>query len=79
MSYGLTCIVSHDANVSSDVIRHQQNGIVLEKNNHEELEKILIQLFENTDLLYEYGLAARKSCEKYDVDSVFAEWDRLLA
>jgi len=79
MSYGLTCIVSNNANISSRIIVDQKNGIVLKNNNEVELAKILLDLLKNKNLLNIYGREARETCKKYDSETVYLLWDSLLA
>jgi len=78
MSYGLTCIISRNANISSHIIDDRDNGIVLHNNNETELENILIDLYKDRSQLYKYGVAARECCIKYSSESVFDTWNSLL-
>jgi len=79
MSYGLTCIVSKNADMSSKLLRDRLNGIVLEENTPDELFENLVLLDNNRKLLHKYGDKARDTSRQFESEKVYSMWDSLLS
>tara|TARA_Y100001935_G_C17246236_1_gene478475 strand:+ start:154 stop:1248 length:1095 start_codon:yes stop_codon:yes gene_type:complete len=74
---GIPTIVSSLPGIDEMII-HNYNGLVVERNNPYLLAKQMSKLYSSVSLQKEISLNARKLSEKYDVDSVFNNWQNLL-
>ncbi|MBH0350443.1 hypothetical protein BK731_29255 [Bacillus thuringiensis serovar muju] len=77
MSVGVPC-VGFACTGPREVIKHQQDGILVEEGNIDKLANSLMTLIESEKLRKQYGKAARKNVEKYTFKFVGSKWDEIL-
>ncbi|EOW9528951.1 glycosyltransferase family 4 protein [Bacillus cytotoxicus] len=77
MSVGVPC-VGFACTGPREVIKHQEDGILVEEGNVDELANSIMTLIESEELRKQYGRMARKNVEKYTFKVVGGKWDRIL-
>lgn len=78
MSYGLVCIVSREANSSSDIIIDGYNGIVIDNANSNNLASCIENICSDPEVIQYLGNNAIVTARQYDDTSVFNKWNSLL-
>ncbi|MCP8967870.1 glycosyltransferase family 4 protein [Ectobacillus ponti] len=77
MSVGLPC-VSFACAGPKEIIRHQEDGLLIEEGNVEALADGLVRLMESEELRKEYGKRAKKNVLSYTFDVVGGKWEHIL-
>jgi len=78
MHFGLACVSTNCPTGPSDLIEDGVNGYLIPVNDQAALEKKLQQLMLNEKERIRFGLAARKSADRFRVEKVVKEWESLL-
>ena len=76
--FGLPTVSTDCPNGPSELIEDGQNGFLVPVDDQAALEKKLSLLLNNVDLQTRFSIAARKSTEKFETDSIVAQWSQLL-
>lgn len=78
MTYGLPC-VSFDCKCGpSDIIKNEENGILVENGNIEMLAEKICYLIENEDIRIKMGQKARESAKRYLPEQIMPQWETLF-
>jgi len=77
MSVGLPC-VSFACTGPREIIKDQEDGILVPEGDVQGLSNALITLIESPELRYIYGRNAKKNVERYSFKVVGAKWENLL-
>lgn len=78
MACGVPCI-SFDCNYGpSDIIKNNENGFLVEKEDIFELADRIMYLIQNENLRIEFGKKARENVKKYLPSNIISEWERLF-
>lgn len=78
MSTGMSCIAFKCHEGMEELIEHNVNGILVEKENTEELAKALNKISFDMELMIKLGLNARAAMDKYNVKRVVDMWEELI-
>ena len=79
---GIPSIVS-DINGCNEIITNNYNGVIVPKNNYDELKKIMLYMYENQKILEDLAKNSKKNIiEKFDSKKIWKmiinEYDMLL-
>lgn len=77
MACGLPCLAT-DCGAVSDIIDHDDNGIIVTPNDREAMVAALSRMMGDTALCQRLGKRAKAVVERYSVSSVMDQWDALL-
>lgn len=78
MACGVPC-VSFDCDYGpSDIITDHQDGLLVSKENTDELALKLMMLIENDELRHRLGVNAKKNVLRFEVQMVASRWDQLF-
>ena len=77
MGIGLPCITTNCAG-SDDAIRDGENGLIVPVGDEAAMEHAMRRLLEAPEQATEMGRNARRSMERYGVESVVDQWEKLL-
>lgn len=78
MACGLPC-VSFDCNFGpSDIIRHDEDGLLVENGNIKALAEALFKLISHKHLRVEMGNSAKENVKRFRPETVVQEWDDLF-
>lgn len=78
MSTGLPCIAFDCPYGPSEIITHQQNGLLVENGNITELAKAICHLIENEPLRKKYGIDAQQKVKRYAPENIMEQWNQLF-
>ena len=78
MSQGMACIAYNCKTGPSEMLDHNQNGLLIEDQNIEAMRENLNKLVENKLLRDSLGDVALHSLEKYSMPNIIRKWDNLL-
>jgi len=79
MSFGTSCIVTHDTNLH-DVITHGHNGLLVQPHNPHALATTLEQVLQQPDLRTKLGAAARQTIKRhFDVVQMATKYSDLFS
>ena len=78
MSQGAACIAYDCISGPSDIISHQENGILIENQNHEAMINGIGQLIEDTTLRQKLHRNAPAAVASFSLPTVGQKWERLL-
>ncbi len=78
MACGLPCVSFDCAYGPADIIRHGEDGFLVEKENVDELADRLIQLMEDEALRRKMGAKARENVDRYKADKILDQWEALF-
>jgi len=78
MSTGMACIAFECHEGMEELIEHNVNGILVEKENIEELAKEMNRISFDMKLMVELGFNARTAMDKYSVKRVADMWEELI-
>lgn len=79
MSLGLTCISTNwNPGGVTDIIDNKKNGLIVPKNNQEELEKAIKTFLDDDNLSEKCGLQAKKDSKKFDPQLIYDRWEVYL-
>lgn len=73
MECGLPCL-SFDLPGPREIIKHRNDGIIVEKENINQLAKELNHLIKNSDIRIKYGFNAKKNVRRYHIDKICNIW-----
>ncbi|MEN3998030.1 glycosyltransferase [Acinetobacter baumannii] len=77
-TFGLP-IVSYDCpHGPSEVIDHEENGLLVENQNSEALAKAIQRLIDQPEVRLEYSKSAKKSAQRFTTTSILNEWKNLV-
>lgn len=77
MECGLPCL-SFDLPGPREIIKHRNDGIIVEKENINQLAKELNYLIKNSDIRIEYGFNAKKNVRRYHIDTICDIWREMF-
>ncbi|MGL5981179.1 MAG: glycosyltransferase family 4 protein [Phocaeicola sp.] len=78
MACGIPCVAFNCHYGPSEIIRHNEDGLLIEDGNREELAKGIITLIENETLRKQFGAQAHKNIERYHITKIGKEWEALF-
>ncbi|MFD2098854.1 glycosyltransferase family 4 protein [Flagellimonas iocasae] len=78
MSQGMACIAYDCKTGPSEMITQDVNGLLIDDQNEEEMQKGLTRLMESEHLRRQLGENALKSLEKYSIENVANIWEGLF-
>lgn len=61
-----------------DIIRDREDGLLVENGNIEQLANKICYLIENEDIRKEMGRKARRNSERFKMENIGKEWDKLF-
>jgi glycosyltransferase involved in cell wall biosynthesis len=77
MMMGLTCVSTKCAG-STDVIRNQENGMLVDVGSEDQMYEALKWLVENPEKCAEYGRQAASDAQAFRKETILAKWDEIL-
>lgn len=77
MAVGVPC-VSFKCAGPSEIIRDEEDGILVEEENVEELSNAIIKLIDNETLRKKYGQKAKQNVERFSVNNIGEKWKILI-
>ncbi len=78
MACGVPC-VSFDCNYGpSDIIKNNEDGFLVRKENIVELSEKIMELIENETLRKEMGQKAKQNVKRYNSEMIVKQWDNLF-
>ncbi|URZ08147.1 glycosyltransferase family 4 protein [Clostridium felsineum] len=78
MECGLPCVSFDCETGPSDLIKNNYNGVLVEANNVERLTYEMLNLMENKEVRIKYGNNSRKEAQKYSIENIKIDWERIL-
>lgn len=78
MECGVPCVSFDCPSGPADIINHKVDGLLVAKENTEDLAEKLIHLIQNKELRIQMGRKAKESVKKYAADEVVQQWDELF-
>lgn len=78
MSQGMACIAYDCKTGPADIIDHEKNGLLIEDQNMEAMQKELSDLIQNKELRDELRQEAVKSLDKFSMENIGAQWEQLF-
>ena len=78
MSVGLPCVAFSCPCGPRDIIHDGEDGILCDDGNIKQLAAGICRLIENEKLRKEMGINAARNIQRYTVDHIMQEWDRLF-
>lgn len=78
MSFGLP-VVSFDCHTGPrDIIKQNEDGLLVSPNDTDELANQLLKLMKNDELRYEMGQKAKENIKRFSINSIIEEWNEIL-
>ena len=75
MALGLACISTDcDGGGARELIKHGENGLLVEKGNLKELSNALDRLLAQRELREKLGSSASKFREEYSYENIYSKW-----
>lgn len=78
MECGLPCISFNCPHGPSDIIHHQENGLLVENGSVEKLSEAICFLIENEEIRIKMGLAAQESSRLFLPENIMPQWEKLF-
>lgn len=78
MSQGMACIAFDCVTGPSDIINHNENGLLIEDQNIEKMQQGLRQLIDNKELRIKLANKGIKSLDKYDISEITNRYEILF-
>lgn len=78
MSYGVPCISFDCPYGPSDIIKQQEDGLLIENGNIDGLAQAITTLIDNDQTRMQMGRKARANVKRYDITSIALQWDHLF-
>lgn len=78
MAVGLPCVAFSCSPGPRSIVSHQQNGILVEKDNVEKLANAICNMIENDKKREEYAAQAITDAEHYSVEYIMKKWIELF-
>ena len=79
MSQGIACISYNCITGPSEIIKHQENGLLIEDQNKGAMKNGLIQLIEEPLLRKQLSKNALQSLDRFSIDNIYRKWEKLFA
>lgn len=79
MACGLPCVSFDCESGPADIVRHGEDGFLVEKENAEELAERMLELIEKESLRDAMGKKARENVGRYRVEQILVQWEDLFA
>lgn len=79
MSQGMACIAYDCKTGPSDIIVNNQNGILIEDQNHLKMKEGLDKLIQDSKLRHELSINGIKSLEKYNIKKITHQYEKLIS
>lgn len=74
-----TPVISYDCPTGpSEIVQHEQNGLLVEYQNQTALKEAIDKLYSNKNLLKKCGLHAKKSISNLRVENIQNQWAKLI-
>ena len=78
MACGVPC-VSFDCDYGpSDIIRNQEDGVLVPNGDVNKLASSLVQLIENSELIENFGKKAKQNVKRYAMEQIAQDWTQLF-
>lgn len=77
-SQGMACIAYDCVTGPSNMITHENNGILVTDQQMSEMEQKLEELILNEKKRQELGNAAIKSLQNYSIEHIYAKWEKII-
>ncbi len=78
MSFSLPCVSFDCPSGPANIITHNYNGLLVEKENHHELANAIMTLISNENLRKELGENAFQSSFQYSAENVYKLWEEKI-
>lgn len=78
MSYGVPCISFDCPHGPSDIITHDEDGLLVENGNIESFSNNLLNLIQNKEKRKQMGTLAKKNVNRYSPEIIMPQWDKLF-
>jgi glycosyltransferase involved in cell wall biosynthesis len=78
MASGLPCIAYDCPCGPRAIINTNENGILIENGNENDFVEAINLLIENKNKRFEMGIMAKKSSEKYNIETIMQKWNALF-
>lgn len=78
MAYGVPCVSFDCPYGPSDIITHNQNGILVPNNDINSLAIGILTLIENTEQRKRMGAKSRVTVQRYQIEKIAMEWEGLF-
>jgi glycosyltransferase involved in cell wall biosynthesis len=79
MSQGMSCIAYDCKTGPSDIIVHNENGLLIEDQNMIAMQTGLEKLIENPELRNRLSINAINSLERFSIENILTKWEKLFA
>ena len=77
-SCGLPIVSFNCPEGPAEIVRHNENGFLVENGNTEGLSKAILEFMQNKEKRILFGERALQGVVKYSPENVFVQWDSLL-
>jgi glycosyltransferase involved in cell wall biosynthesis len=78
MSYGIPCIAFNCPTGPSAIIRHNEDGFLIQQNKTKSMAECIMKLIANTELRRRFGNQAYENISRFSPDAVYALWQKLF-
>lgn len=78
MSQGMACIAYDCKTGPSDIIKHGINGLLIEDQNMEAMQRGVERLINEQDLRERLKFAANKTVDNYSIDKIAQKWEKIF-
>jgi GalNAc-alpha-(1->4)-GalNAc-alpha-(1->3)-diNAcBac-PP-undecaprenol alpha-1,4-N-acetyl-D-galactosaminyltransferase len=78
MSQGMTCIAYNCKTGPSEIISHKKNGLLIEDQNHKEMQNGLEFLMNNDEIRKRYSTNAIKNLNRFSMNTIIGKWNDLF-
>ncbi len=78
LSFGLPCISFDSPSGPADIITHEKDGLIVEKENTAKMTEAISQLIKDDSLRKKMGRQAIESMKRFSPDMIYEEWRKLF-
>lgn len=78
LTMGCACIATNCPTGPSELISHEENGILVEVDNISDIRNQLVKLIESEDLRKKLGYRAKESAKKYAINKIALQWENFI-
>lgn len=78
ISYGLPCVSFDCPTGPADIINHNKDGLLVEKENPSKLTEAITQLIEDDEKRKNMGANAIENSKRFSAETVFQQWEKLF-
>lgn len=78
MSFGVPCVAFDCPHGPADIIKHQENGFLIEDGNNIKFSEAIINLIKSSNLRNKMGEMAKMNVRRYALDKIVLMWDELF-